>query len=49
MYLDCDAFSEAINLASHENDAIGLKSVLDKIPPNETQLRSLAIQSLHGL
>lgn len=49
MYLDCKAYHEAISLASHERDAIGLKQVLNRIPQNETQLRSLAMQQLHSL
>ncbi|CDO93794.1 unnamed protein product [Kluyveromyces dobzhanskii CBS 2104] len=49
MYLDCKAYGEAISLASHERDAIGLKQVLNRVPQNETQLRSLAMQQLHNL
>lgn len=49
LYIDCSAYDEAITLASYEKDAIGLKQVLNKIPPNETQLRSKAMQHLHTL
>lgn len=49
MYLDCEAYAEAIKLASLEKDAIGLKQVLNKIPPNEAEVRSFGMQSLHNL
>ncbi|SCW03546.1 LAFE_0G12860g1_1 [Lachancea fermentati] len=49
MYLKCNAYSDAIQLATKEKDIQGLKSIYKIIPANEPQLKSLITENMNKI
>ncbi|CUS24415.1 LAQU0S16e01200g1_1 [Lachancea quebecensis] len=49
MYLRCDSYNDAINLASKEKDIPSLKNIYKTIPSNEPQLKALVSEAMSKL
>lgn len=49
MYLRCESYNDAINLASKEKDIPSLKNIYKTIPPNQPQLKTLVNEAMSKL
>ncbi|CAR23537.1 tethering complex subunit VPS16 [Lachancea thermotolerans CBS 6340] len=49
MYLRCESYNDAINLASKEKDIPSLKNIYKTIPPNQPQLKALVNEAMSKL